>query len=116
MALIELQTITRLRAATKTDRYGNTVLDWSVPPTRLDLDHVSVQPGVFDEPEGNGRDPVITGWTIYSDTGYDLDITSADRVEWDGKPCEVVGEVARWYGPLTGALDHVQVTIRRVGG
>lgn len=115
MALIELQTITRLRAKTTTDRYGNTVLDWSAPDP-LVLDHVSVQPGVFAEPESNGRDPVVTMWTIYSDEGYDLDITEADRILYEGKPYEVVGEVQRFQAPITGALDHVQVVIRRVGG
>lgn len=116
------QTAVRVRAGRKPDR-GNPdvgVPDWS--PGAVDravLPPLNIQPRTQAEAHENAqsdRTPVITGWRVQSDHGVDLDVTAADRIEWDGLLLEVEGEIARWPDPVGGALDHVEFNIRRVTG
>jgi hypothetical protein len=113
--IITLQTITIVRAGTKTDRYGNTVADWSTA-TRRTADRVSVQPSSQTETPAGNRDPVITVWRILSDHGVDIDVLPPDRIEWDGATFEVAGEVGRFRDPFTGGVDHVEFAMRKVMG
>lgn len=109
------QACVRLRATPSTDRYGDTVLDWS-NPDRAPIDDVNIQPLSQDEDDRSTRSPVITTWRITSRPGVDLDVGADDRIEWDGDTWTVEGEVARWPDPETALLHHVELTIRRVRG
>jgi hypothetical protein len=111
------QALVRVRAGTRTDRGGNTVRDWSDGAvTRTPLQQVNVQPAEQGETQDAERDAVVTAWRVQSAPGTDLDVTAADRIEFEAMTCEVVGEVARWPDPFTGATHHVEFTIRRATG
>jgi hypothetical protein len=113
------QSVTRVRPGQTTDRYGNTVPDWSPGAvTRTVISGVSVQPTVQDESADTDRPAlVVTGWHVLSDPDLPApDVTAADRVEFGGLICEVVGEVAAWPDPLDGGTHHVEWTMRRATG
>lgn len=113
--------VVRIRAGRKPDR-GNPgrIPDWSPGAVdRAELPPLNIQPRVQDEGHGNAdldRTPVITGWRVQADHGVDLDVTAADRIEWDGLLLEVEGEIARWPDPVEGGLDHVEFNVVRVTG
>lgn len=113
------QAAVRVRAGRKSDR-GNpdgTVLDWSSNAVdRADLPPLNIQPSIQSETTEAGRTPVLTGWRVQADHGVDLDVTAADRIEWDGLLYEVDGEIARWPDPVGEDLDHVEFNIKRVTG
>lgn len=107
------ETITRLRAPYKADRYGNptTVRDWLVATSQT-IAGCSVQPvagtEVFDD-----RDAIVQRWIIYAPRGTDL--LSTDRVVHKGITYEVDGDIRVWTG-ATGTLDNVQAILERVDG
>lgn len=115
------QTFTRIRASETTDRGGNTVLDWSTPD-RLVLKKANVAPLLQQEPGATDiREVTTTGWRITTRMGTgDVDLTAADRVEirsgTELVTCEVIGEVARWYHPLTGRISNIECTVKRAKG
>ncbi|MFC5144291.1 hypothetical protein [Streptomyces aureoversilis] len=111
------QAIVRVRAGTRVDRSGNTVLDWSPDAVdRLQVQEVSIQPTTATETHLPERTAVVTGWHVQSPPGVDLDIQAGDRIEWAGLLLEVDGEVARWTDPLDGTVHHVELDIRRATG
>jgi hypothetical protein len=110
------QSVTRVRAGTRTDRAGNTIPDWDLAE-RTVIAHLSVQPTVQDETGSTGRPSlVITGWHVLSEPGTAPDVLASDRVEFAGLTCEVVGEVAAWPDPVDGGTHHVEWTMRRYTG
>lgn len=115
MTIIFLQTMTRRRAPVVSDPLGNETRNWSAASDTA-LEGVSVQPNSQDEEGAAVRSGVVTGWRVQSRPGVDLDVLPSDRIVHDGIVCEVVGEVARWPDPLTGAVHHVEFTIRRWEG
>jgi hypothetical protein len=111
------QSFVRVRAGTKTDRGGNTVPDWSPAATdRITVHQVSVQPTTQTEEASASRTAVVTGWQVISAPGVDVDVRSDDRIEWDGKLLEIVGEVARYLDFVHGSTHHVEFAMRRATG
>lgn len=115
------QSVTTVRPGSKVDRGGNTVPDWSESAvTREVIDQVSVQPGGLPNSQGETvspeRNAVVTGWRVLTAPGVDADVRPADRIEWDGRTLEVVGEVARWSDPVDGGVHHVEFAMGRATG
>lgn len=109
--------LVRVRAGTRIDRGGNTVLDWSEDEvTRLAVDQLNIQPTSQTETTDSTRTAVETGWRVQSEEGTRPDITAIDRLEWRGMTLEVQGEVAEWPDPLTGEVHHVEFTMTRATG
>jgi hypothetical protein len=116
--------LTRVRAGTRTDRGGNTAPDWAPNAVdRLQVEQLNVQPA--SQTEGNStssgaadptRDAVTTGWRVQSQEGTAPDIRALDRLEWRGQIFEVQGEVAEWPDPLTGSVHHIEFTMNRATG
>ena len=109
------QSVTRVRAGTKTDRGGNTVPDWD-NPSRVAISGLSVQPSVQNEATDPTRTVVVTGWHVLSEPGTAPDVTAADRIEFNGLTCEVDGEVAAWPDPLGPGVHHVEWAMKRATG
>lgn len=109
------QSVTRVRAGTKTDRGGNTVPDWD-DTDRLTISGLSVQPSVQTEATDPTRTAVVTGWHVLSEPGTAPDVTAADRIEFNGLTCEVDGEVAAWPDPLGPGIHHVEWSMKRATG
>lgn len=111
------QTLVRVRAATRTDRGGNQVEDWSPGAvTRLTVERVSVQPASQVEVTTAERTALVTGWRAQSSPGTDPDVRARDRVEWNGMILQVVGEIARWTDPISGAVHHAEWAMSRTTG
>lgn len=116
MADFFTHTITRVRAAQVTDRYGNLVTDWSAAE-RVAISGVVVQPVSQTETvTETTRQVVTTGYRVYTEPGSDVDVRATDRIEWSGEVWEVLGEVARWPNPVTGDVHHVEFDMQRVAG
>jgi len=109
------ETVVRLRAPLVTDAYQDKVRDWdnAVETTITD---VQVQPSESSEPATVGRSTVITHMRLLTPIGTDIDLERTDRIRWDGDDWEVDGEVARYMRPSTGAVHHVEATLKRVAG
>ncbi|MFE3657276.1 hypothetical protein [Streptomyces sp. NPDC059165] len=111
------QSIVRLRAGVKQDRGGNTIPDWSEGAvSSLTVSSVSVQPSSQEETPDETRTAVTTGWRVISAPGVDADIRANDRILWDGKALEIVGEVARHQQFLDGSTHHIEFFVRRATG
>ena len=102
-----------VRAATTTDRYGNTVSDWE-DTTRTTVDGWVAQTGT-DEGVGD-RQHVTSTWAVFLPAGTDLE--PGDRVEWQGDTFEVHGRPnrARRAGRTRGGVHHVEAELRTVEG
>jgi len=111
------QSIIRVRAGVRTDRGGNEVPDWA--PGAVDrkvITPVSVQPASQAEDVEVSRASALTGWRVISAPGTDGDVTSRDRIEWDGMTLEVVGEVGRYLGFQHGDTHHIEFVMQRATG
>lgn len=109
--------LTRVRAGTRTDRGGNQITDWSPGAVqRLEVGGLNIQPASQTEQTDATRTAVVTGWRVQSDEGARPDITALDRLEWRGMTLAVDGEVAEWPDPLTGSVHHIEFTMIRVTG
>ena len=113
MPLIYSQTITRLRAPRFRDDAG------SLQPTRdfanattVTIPNVSVQPVMTDETRDNGGVLIIDEWKIFGPRGVDLDLTNGDRVLWDGRTLDVIGEPQAWPALLGPGFHHSEVTCK----
>lgn len=76
---------------------------------------LNIQPSIQTEAADEARTAIVTGWHAQSAPGTAPDIGALDRIEWDGKLLEVVGEVARWPDPL-GGLHHIEFDLMRTTG
>ena len=109
-------TVTIVRPVVTQDRYGSDVLDYDAGK-RTTVTGVCVQPRSSAEATGDARDMVTTGWRIYTPAGMDLDVEPTDRIEWAGRTCEVVGEIARWPHPIRPReVHHCEVDVQKVSG
>lgn len=106
------ETITVVRPATTTDRYGNAISDWT-SATRTDIDGCAVAPRSSSE-DNIGRQAVIVGLTVYAPAG--ADIRPTDRLEVRGDDYEVDGDVGDWRNPFTGSRPGLEVPVKRVAG
>ncbi|WP_369190160.1 hypothetical protein [Streptomyces sp. R08] len=107
-------TVTRVRAPFKVDKYGNTSTDrdWT-NATRVPFKRVSFQPDASTEATGD-RPSVITGYRLLSRKGIDLDLLASDRIEADGMTLEVDGKVGRFR--MGGRVHHVEARLKEVTG
>lgn len=106
------ETVTRLRPQTSDDGHGNTIVDWSLPPARLDIPDCAVAPAGSTELI-TGQDVTTSGWAIYV-TG-DPDVTPTDALEVRGARYAVDGQPARYTHPSTGITKTV-IETKRWGG
>lgn len=91
-----------------TDRYGNTVQDWSAPTETTARARIEMLPSdaVALREVTAGRDDAVSTWRIYTNTAINL----RQRVVWDGQEFDVDGEVAPVYGAST--LHHYEALLR----
>lgn len=106
------ETITVLRHGSTTDRYENTVPDWT-DPTRIPIKGCAVAPRSTSE-DNAGRQAVIVGLIVYTPAG--VDIRPTDRVEVRGVVHEVDGEIGDWRNPFTGTRAGLEVQLKRAAG
>lgn len=108
------ETVTRLRASTTTDRYGNEIRDWSTA-TSTPYEGCGVARGnVTDETVTADRDVVVSDLVIYMPPA--ADVVASDRIEVRGQTCEVVGSPFLWRSPFTGHQFGLVVNANRVEG
>lgn len=107
------ETVTVRRAATTTDRYGNTVRDWT-SVTDTDVDGCAVAPNGAPETTSDGREAAVERLTIYMPVGSDVEAT--DRVVVRGDVYDVDSEPSAWTSPYSGTARGVEVTARRSQG
>jgi hypothetical protein len=69
-----------------------------------------VQPDSSTEPVAPGRQPVVTSWRAFTSEP----VAVRERIEWDGRTFEVMGEPARW-SPRFGYV-HYELTLTHVEG
>jgi hypothetical protein len=112
------QTVTRLRASTSTDAYGNTVLDWSNPdsldmPARLSPPILKVRLGSHAADEDmSGRDAIrhdFEAWVANDDW------TALDRAAYNGLTYEVMGNPGR-RTDMDGNYLYTKILLREVSG
>lgn len=102
-------TVTRLRASSTTDRYGNTTTSWT-NAARVELAAWIEQASASENLEN--RDQLASDWlAIFAP---DADVQGRDRIEWDGKTFEVVGPPTP-RNTLDG-LHHIEATLRWIDG
>jgi len=102
-------TITRLRATTTTDRYGNVASSWDTA-ARQQLP-AWIEQAAASESLDN-RDQLASDWLAI--LAPDADLQGRDRVEWDGKTFEVIGPPTP-RNTLTGP-HHIEATLRWIEG
>lgn len=98
-----------MRPGTRTDAWGNTVVDWNAPVTTAITAWVTQTSG--GEVVSGERDAAVGQWTMATN---ELDIGYRDRVEIDGVTYEVTGPpniAARPSGP-----SHAVVHLTRTDG
>jgi head-tail adaptor len=91
--------VTVQTAGTTTDRYGNTIQDWSDPDTRVIRGRFEMllSDAVKLREETDGRDSALSVWRFYTNDIVDM----RERLVWDGKTFDIDGQVSPTYG-LTG--------------
>lgn len=101
-------TVTVQTPGTTTDRYGNTVQDWSSPATRTILGRFEmlVSDAVAVRETTQGRDDSRSVWRFYCND----EIGMTERLAWNGLVFDIDGEVSPVYGAL--ALDHYEALAR----
>ncbi|MGC4946175.1 hypothetical protein ACLQ2N_08210 [Streptomyces sp. DT224] len=108
--LVEVETPGRT-----TDRYGNTVDDWSAS-TRAPVQGWMQQNTGGEETDQ--RNAQIGEWLLmcnpWSTDGAALTVHGADRVHWNGAVFEVIGPPGPAYEPA--ALHHYEIRLKTVEG
>lgn len=107
------QTITRLRATTTENRYGDAERAWT-NPDRLDISGCLIAPRAEGEDTANGRQGVIVGLTVYAPAG--ADVVATDRVEVAGVVHTVEGQPADWSGGFGSWQPGVELRLKAVTG
>jgi hypothetical protein len=72
---------------------------------------VSVQPDGTTEARDPGGVEVSAQWRLFTRCGASADFRKGDRVLWDGRVLDVVGDPQRWPGP-GGGTHHWEVVLR----
>lgn len=106
------QTVTRLRATSSTDGYGDASANWT-SPSSLDIAGCSVQPMIGEEILAN-RDAIVSRWQWFGP--YDADVTGRDRIRFDSVVYEIDGSVQKWRDPTGSGLDHLTAILRAANG
>jgi hypothetical protein len=107
-----VEAVTRQRAATTTDAYGNTQQDWTAP-TSATLTARGVEP-VSSTEENDNRQTVITGYRLYLDIGSD--VLAGDRIVMRGSTYDVDGDPADWQSPWGTNVGGVVVGLTLTKG
>lgn len=111
------QAAVRVRAGSRSDRGGNTIIDWSPGAvTRLTVSGLNIQPTSQAESVDEQRTAIVTGYKVQSAPGTAPDIRAADRIEWGGLLYEVQGEVGRWPQLFSDAPHHIEFVMARATG
>ncbi|MGB8021745.1 MAG: head-tail adaptor protein [Candidatus Nanopelagicales bacterium] len=102
-------TVTRLRAGTSTDAYGNTVPDWDTATS------LTLSARVQQSSQGEDildRDSQQAQFVVFLPAGSD--VTGSDRLTWAGRTLELVGPPT----PVGGyrAVHHIEARAREVVG
>lgn len=111
-------TLTRLRAGTTDDVYGNTVLDWSSPdqlilPVRVAPPIIKTRLGSHAADEDMaGRDAIRYDLEAWLSTD---DVTALDRCLYKGKTYEVTGEPGN-RSDMDGYYMYSKILLREVTG
>lgn len=113
MSILATETITVLRAPLTGNRYGGQIRDWTAP-ARTEVVGVSIQPANTTE-DVRDREQLVNTWSLFTPRGIDLDLLATDRVEWNGRILQVVGDPNRWPAP-GGGVHHVEATLKEVTG
>jgi hypothetical protein len=106
------ETVIRQRPGTTTNRYDDTVPDWSDPDLES-IDGCALAPELAAE-DSDHRQGVVIGWTLYAPAGADIE--PSDRIVARGDTYEVDGEPADWRSPFSGRAAGVALSLRRVEG
>jgi hypothetical protein len=109
------ETVTRIRAGSKTDPYsGEPVdLDWSAA-NELNIAGAGFDPGGSQSTLDARRDMVTTSPTLYLPAGSD--VLEGDRMRVRGVVYAVDGRPADWRSPFTGWRPGLVVTLKSVEG
>ncbi|EST22774.1 phage head completion protein [Streptomyces niveus] len=98
-----------------TDRYGNTVDDWTAS-TRVEVAAWLQQSTGSEDTEQ--RDAQIGEWLMlcnpWTTGGQPLTVHGADRVHWNGARFEVIGPPGPAYEPAE--LHHFEIRLKTVEG
>jgi hypothetical protein len=103
-------TVTKIRPAQTTDRYGNTVYDYVAAATRTPMKAWIDQSGASEDTP-DGRDVIDGSWKLITN---DTDVDAADRIEWAGAVYELDGPAWPVYTPA--GLHHLEARLQRVEG
>lgn len=101
-----------VRAPVVTDRRNDAVRDWA-NATRTTARGWIAQAAQSISSEQRDGTAVVSEWTVV--VPADTDINAHDRVEWDGRIFDVIGEPNRGFTP-SGAAHHKEVQMRIVEG
>lgn len=104
-------TVTRQRATTTIDEYGN--LSRSFPGDQVTFNNCRVQPRISIEQVTEDREMTEQVLGLY--TPIDADIIATDRVVFNGDTYEVHGDGQKHRG-VTGATSHAHFRIRKIDG
>lgn len=97
------------RGTASTDSYGNPIQ--ATPAVVATLDAL-VAPNHGGEPVEVGRAAVVTGYTIYLETGAPTGILPTDQIEVRGERLPVDGQCASWRR-RDGSYRGDQVAVKR---
>lgn len=103
------QTVTVLTAGSTTDRYGNTVPDWTAATTSTTKAWLSQRSRSEDE---INRDAQVATWVAFLPA--DTTISGHSRLRWSGITFEIVGPPLPAYTPR--GLHHYEADLRVVEG
>ena len=105
------ETITRLRAGTKTVR-GSVVPDWD-NATELIISNCTVQPASTSLSQDGRVLGISEGLTAY--LPVNADVIAGDRIVYGGNTYTINGEPKVWKSP-TGNLSNMQLQLERWSG
>jgi hypothetical protein len=110
--VIGRESVTVQRAAPLLDSLGAVTpqRDWDNASSVM-LTGVSVQPEGTSEARDAGGVEVTAQWRLFTQRGASADFRTGDRVIWDGRTLDVVGDPQRWPGPF-GGTHHWEVLLR----
>jgi hypothetical protein len=112
-----LDSFVRVRPAWKTTIHNQRVADWDNADRHLYERSATIQPRSTTETTLDDRNQVVTGWRLSSRPGVTIDLGPTDRIEWNGRLLEVIGDVAAWPHPIRpDAVHHIEVDLQRVSG
>ena len=107
------ETVTVVRPASTTNRYGDTVDDWD-NATRTDVAGAKVAPAGGSALDAAGRQGVTYDLEVVLPAGTDL--ADGDHVEVRGATYRLAGPVEDWRSPFTSRRHGLVVPLTRTEG